>query len=58
VFVALVIQHAMRIRQIAICGRPAVQYFSTLSKKGKIFEKHFEHKMSFDFPYEIFLHVK
>ena len=43
----LVIQHTKRLRHIAICGRPAVKYFSTLSHKrndfrGKIY---IEHKM-------------
>ena len=32
-FVALVIQHAMRMRHIIICGLTAAQYFSILSHK-------------------------
>jgi len=33
VFVALGIQHAMRMHPIVICGLPGLQYFSTLSHK-------------------------
>jgi len=33
VFVALGIQHEMSMRHIVICGRPALQHFSTLSHK-------------------------
>jgi len=36
VFVALVIQHEMRVRHIAICG---LQYFRNYLKKGTIFFK-------------------
>jgi len=38
---------------------PAVYYFSTLPRKGTIFgEKNiFEHKMCFDFPYNICLYI-
>jgi hypothetical protein len=33
VSVALVIQHAVRMRHIAICDLPPLQYFSTVSHK-------------------------
>jgi hypothetical protein len=39
VSVALVIQHAMRLRHIVICGLLELQHFSTLSHNGTIFEK-------------------
>jgi hypothetical protein len=47
-FVALVIQHAMRMRHVAC---PTLQCFSTLSRKGHEFreKKITEHKMSFEF---------
>ena len=32
VFVALVIQHAMRLRHIVICVLPSLQYFPALSR--------------------------
>jgi hypothetical protein len=39
VFVALVIQHAMRMRHIVICACPDLQYFSTLSHTLNSFRK-------------------
>jgi len=39
VFVALVIQHAMRMRHIVTVVCPAVQYSSTLSHKRHDFKK-------------------
>jgi hypothetical protein len=46
VFVALGIQHAMRMRHIVICGRPILQNISTLSHKRHDFRRKVaEHKM-------------
>ena len=39
VLVAVVIQHAKRMRQIAICGLPGYQCFSTLSHKRRDFRR-------------------
>jgi hypothetical protein len=40
VSVALIIQHAMRMRQLSSVACPALQHFPTFSKKGAIFEKY------------------
>jgi len=42
VYVALVIQNAMRMRHIVF---PAAPYFSTVSHKRHDFRVHFEHKI-------------
>jgi hypothetical protein len=39
VFVALVVQHAMRMRHIVKCGIPAVQNFSTMSQMIRFSKK-------------------
>jgi hypothetical protein len=39
VFVAFVIERAMRMRRIIICGLSRSTIFSTLSHKGTLFEK-------------------
>jgi len=45
-FVALVIQHAMRMRHIAICACPDLQYFFHIISYTKQFsEKKIEHGM-------------
>ena len=56
-FVALGTQHAMRLRHIVIMAIPALQYFSTLSHKRHDLKKKslFEHKMCFDFLYNLCL---
>jgi len=50
VFVALVIQHAMHMRRIVICGLPGFkEFFHIISKNGTSFEKKkvIEHKICF-----------
>jgi len=57
VYVALVIQHAMRIRHIFICGLPrSTTFFRIVSLKARFSKKKVsEHKTCFDFPYKFFL---
>ena len=55
VFLALCIQHAMRMRHICICVCPAVQYFSTLSHKRHDFRKVIKYEKCFDFLYKVCL---
>ena len=45
VLLALVIQHAMRMRHIVICACPDLQYFSTLSHTLNSFRKKNEPEM-------------
>jgi hypothetical protein len=46
VFVSLIIQHAMRMRQLSSVACPAVQYFATLSQTARFSKKEItEHKM-------------
>ena len=51
VFVALVIQRAVRVRHIVVCGLPGCTIFShIISQKGTIFEKiSFEREIFFIF---------
>ena len=53
---ALVIQHVMRLRHIAICGLSSSQWFSTLShKRHNCQKKVTEHKICFNFVYNVCL---
>ena len=56
VFVALLIQLAMRMRRIVICGLPRSIKFFHIFSKCKIFEKKItEQKMCFHILYYVFL---
>ena len=56
VFVALGIQHAMRMRNIVICGLPrSTIFFHIISQTVRFSKELAEHKMCFDFLYNFCL---
>ena len=56
-FIALGVQHAVRIRLSSVAC-PSLQYFSKLSHKWNDFRKRVtEHKMCFDFLYNFFFNI-